>query len=248
MSVARPFRRTCRQFIDGKYDDRNNWQINYVKHLQYAKSPQQYIRAFLLLQKDLHELFDYAEPSDRNLQCYSYRIHELLNRTCMEIEANCKAILTENSYTKTSDLTMSDYRKLNATHRLSSYKVKLPLWDGTQDIRLPFSSWSGSGQLLWYKAYNEVKHDRHGNFGQASFDNLLNAICGLVVMLASQFHTHDFSALSYLTRQDHRMDWKSAIGGYFLVKFPDDWPNADRYEFEWNGMEMDADPFQNLVF
>lgn len=248
MPVTRPFRRTCRQFIDGNYDDRNHWQINYVKHLQYAKSPQQCVRAYMLLQKDLHELFDYVEPSDGNLQCYSYRIHELLTRTCIEIEANCKAILAENGYIKTKNLTMPDYRKLNVTHRLSSYQVKLPLWHGTQDIRAPFSSWSSGCELPWYQAYNKVKHDRHQEFEQANLDHLLNAVCGLVVMLASQFHTHDFSTLDYMIRYDHQTDWVSAIGGYFLIKFPDDWPNDDRYDFEWNGMEMDADPFQNLVF
>lgn len=55
------------------------------------------MRAFLLVQKDLQELFDYVEPADKKLCCYSYRIHELLMRTCIEVKANCKAILSENA-------------------------------------------------------------------------------------------------------------------------------------------------------
>ena len=51
-----------------------------------------------------------------------------------------------------------------------------------------------------------------------------------------------------MVRQDHRTDWTSAIGDYFLIEFPGDWADADKYEFDWNGMELDADPFQNLVF
>lgn len=98
MGVKRPFRRTCRQFIDNSYA--NDGKSAYITHEKYAKSPEHYIRAFLLIQKDLHTLFDYIEPSDKNLKTYSYRIHELLLRTCVEIEANCKAILLENGYVK----------------------------------------------------------------------------------------------------------------------------------------------------
>lgn len=248
MPVDKPFRRTCRQFTSGGYQG-GRWQTNYITHQKYSKSPQQYIRAFKLLQKDLLELFDYVEPSDTNLKCYSYRIHELLIRTCIEVEANCKAILTENDYKKAKNWNMEDYKKLNATHRLSSYQVKLPLWYGSQDIRSPFSLWTTGGTLPWYDAYNQAKHDRHQEFEQANFDNLLNAISGLVAILASQFHTQNFMPHDYLysvvpvsnaVREDA---WVLALGDYFFVKFPGDWVDADKYNFNWNQISQDADPF-----
>ena len=79
---------------------------------RYAQDPEHYVRAYLLLQKDLEELFDYVEPSDQNLNCYSYRTHELLLRACVEVEANCKAILLENGYPKPrDDMNRNDYIK-----------------------------------------------------------------------------------------------------------------------------------------
>ena len=96
MGLNRPYKRIIRQLKDDSYQ--NNGNGRYVEHPDYAESPQQYIRAFLLIQKDLHDLFDFIEPADKNLETFSYRIHELLVRTCIEIEANCKAILTENGY------------------------------------------------------------------------------------------------------------------------------------------------------
>jgi hypothetical protein len=66
-------------------------------HPDYAKTPEQYIRAFKILQKDFIELFDYIEPADRNNPAYSYRTHALLMRVCIEIDANFKAIFVENS-------------------------------------------------------------------------------------------------------------------------------------------------------
>jgi hypothetical protein len=96
------------------------------------------VRAFAIIQKDMLEVFDFVEPADRNLSCYSYRIHELFIRTCIEIEANFKAILAENGYVQSGDWNMTDYRKTEASHLLSAYLVKFPVWQGSQHTRQPF--------------------------------------------------------------------------------------------------------------
>jgi len=263
MTIEKPFRRTCRRFRDGTLQGgRNDY---YIDDDRFAKAPQQYVRAFMVIQKDLLELFDYVEPADKNLCCYSYRTHELLMRSCVEVEANFKAILSENGYIRPGDLdtrdvngysqpgknwNRKDYKKLNVTHRLSSYQVKFPVWHGDQAVRTPFSSWAHEdGGLTWYDAYNATKHDRQEQFEQANFTNLLEAIAGLVVLLASQFYNHDFSygALELyddLTPQD---GLESAIGRYFRVKYPD-WPNNERYAFEWQQLKNDPNPFRSLEF
>ena len=136
MSIKKPYRRTCRQFTDGRYSEGGRWR--YITHPKFAQSPDQYVRSFILLLRDLQELFDYVEPSDTNLICYSYRIHELLVRACIEVEANCKAILLENGYKKEDDLNMNDYKKIEKTHLLSFYEVKVPYWYGEKRYRKPF--------------------------------------------------------------------------------------------------------------
>jgi len=120
MGLKLPYKRNCRCFRD------NSYRGQYILHPDYAESPEQYIRAYLLIQKDLLNLFDYIEPSDNNQKTYSFRIHELLIRTCIEIEANFKAILRENGLT-VIDFKYTDYLKLNLSHRLSSYEVKSTL-------------------------------------------------------------------------------------------------------------------------
>ncbi len=189
MPVAKPFKRTFRQLKNGSYADDGNGQ--YVRHPEYAIAPEQYIRAYLLLQKDLLQLFDYVEPADENLKSYSYRIHELLVRTCVEVEANCKAILRENGFCKAHGWNVQDYAKLEATHRLSGYEVKAPLWHGTEHTRIPFRRWKTGWSLSWYQDYNAVKHDRHNEFARANFANLMDAFSGLAVLLASQFGWDD---------------------------------------------------------
>jgi hypothetical protein len=213
----------------------------------FAIEPKQYIHAFTVIQKDLLELFDYVEPADRNKDCYSFRIHELHMRTCIEVEANCKAILEENNYPKKSDWNMHDYKKLDATHGLSLYEVKFPIWRGNDNVRRPFSSWSPS----WYQAYNVAKHDRHNQFEQANFENLLQAIAGLLVLLSAQFYNEDFSNVEYLVAGFHdREGYAAAIGNYLLVKFPtaNDWSQADLYQFNWAQLQNSPDRFGTLQF
>jgi hypothetical protein len=220
MPVNHPYRRTCRQFVDGSYTEGGRWR--YMIHPKFAQAPEHYIRAFLLLLKDLQELFDYIEPADKNLLCYSYRVHALLLRACVEVEANCKAILKENGYSKTSDMNMGDYKKIDKTHLLSLYQVKAPSWSGSQVLRTPFLAWSTGGPLPWYQAYNTTKHDRHTEFEEATFGHLIDACCGVLVLLSAQFETNDFSPGNTLLAVGGPDDgMKSGIGDYFRVKFPD---------------------------
>lgn len=247
MSVIRPYRRTCRQFIDGHYMEGGRWE--YMVHPKFAQSPEHYVRAFLILLKDLQELFDFVEPSDRNLACYSYRIHALLLRACVEVEANCKAILKENGYSRSGDWDMRDYKKIEKTHLLSSYEVRVPNWTGVSATRSPFSAWSAGRLLPWYQAYNTTKHDRHSEFEKATFEHLIDASCGLLVLLSAQFASNDFSPGPTLIAMEGPADgWESGIGGYFRVRFPGNWPTELRYDFDWSKLKTDLDPFQTIDY
>jgi len=247
MPVDRPYRRTCRQFVDGQYAEGGRWK--YVVHPQFAESPEHYVRAFLLLLKDLQELFDYVEPADNNLACYSYRIHALLLRACVEVEANCKAIMRENGYSRSGDWNLVDYRKIEKTHFLSAYEVKVPIWTGVRAIWSPFAPWASGAMLPWYEAYNVTKHDRHSQFKEATFKHLIDACCGLLVLLSAQFWTHDFQPGNTLLACEGPDDgMESGIGGYFRVRFPTNWPHDLRYDFDWQKLEKEPDPFRTVDY
>ena len=248
MSINRPYKRTCRQFVDGSYTEGGCGQ--YMIHPHFANSPSHYVRAFLLILKDLQELFDYVEPADENLSCYSYRIHSLLMRSCIEIEANCKAILQENGYTKATDMNMGDYRKIEVTHLLSSYEIKIPHWSGVKDTWIPFQQWASGGSLPWYRAYNATKHDRHNEFKKATFEHLLESCCALLALLSAQFATNNFSPIDdYLIASSGDEDgMETGIGEYFRVKFPTNFPLHLRYDFDWQSLKGTPHPFQEFDY
>jgi hypothetical protein len=252
MPISKPYKRTTRQLLDGTYSNSGNWQ--YLIHKDFAQDPQHYIRAFMIIQKDLINLFEFIEPCDQNLQTISFRTHELLMRTCIEIEANFTAILRKNIYSKRGNLNIDDYKIINKSHRLSTYKVSLPIWKGDKRFRKPFKEWDNNMPLKWYQAYNKSKHDRHENFDKATFDNLLDAVGGLVILLSAQFNTEDYSpnekglsiGPSYSYGSDDGME--TGIGGYFRILFPTDWPLEERYSFQWQTLGKQPNPIDKINY
>ncbi len=221
----------------------------YVMHPNYAPDATHYLRAYSILQSDLLRLFEFIEPADTNEAAYSYRCLEVLLRACGEVEANCKAIFESNGFGIGKQLTMMDYRRLDATHRLSSYQVRLPVWTGTHAVRHPFANWA-SASPDWFKAHHGGKHNRHSEFSKASFGAAVDAVAGVVALLAAQFITYDYSPviLRALEFGDNHGGFEQAIGSYFEVRFPDDWPADQRYDFDWQVLRKEEAPFQMLSF
>jgi hypothetical protein len=257
MSINKPFYRNCRGFINSPNSGYSS--IAFIKDREYAISPAHYVRGFFMIQDDLKRIFEFVEPSDCNLQTYSYRIHELLIRTCIEIEANFKAILKENIYTpkdkngkaREEDYwNINDYRRINKTHHLSSYRVMVPTWSGNNSIFQPFDAWKTNAKLPWYEAYNNSKHDRHNKFIQANFNNLLNAITGLVVVLSSQFKDVEFSSNDDIMafNGDGYYKMALAIGGFFRIEYPKDWTEEEKYDFNWSELKKEANRFEKINY
>lgn len=252
ISVSNPYFLTVRQFKDGEYSEGGRWQ--YVKHGLYSTRPSNYVRSFLLLQKDLLELFNYVEPSDVNMRTYSFRIQELLIRTCIEIEANFKAILSMNQYSKKSNLSIKDYFLIEQSHYLSQYEAKLPYWTGNlmNASRSPFSAWSAPvnpeapWSLSWYDAYNKTKHDRANSLHIATFENLIDAFSALVILLSSQYIFEDFGPAPDLLQINSGWNdgYDAAIGDYFRILFPRHTPEEGRYDFNWETLSSSTNtPF-----
>jgi len=250
MAVTKPYYRTVRQFADGSYKE--GGRSVYVVHDAYADRASDYIRAFLIIQKDLQTIFEFIEPSDQNLSTYSFRTYELLLRTCTEIEANFKAIFRANTYSRASaNLNMRDYIKIDKSHNLSDYEVQMPYWTGASRIRKPFADWKNGHSLTWYQAYNSSKHDRAQELKEATFSHLIDAFCGLSSVLAAQFLNYDFGPADDVLATGSfygNYDYEEAIGQYVRIKFPTNLPAAERYDFKWPDLRGSSDPFQRFNY
>jgi len=251
--MNKPFHRLYRAMKDGPNSGYSDWA--YIVDKDYANSPIHYIRAYKVIQDDLIKLFEYIEPSDVNIKTYSLRVHELLIRTCIEIEANFKAILSENGYSprdkngkerKEKDWNIYDYMKVLDSHLLDKYRVIIPTWDGLQNQISPYEKWREDNDLVWYTNYNLCKHDRHKKFYLANFGNLLQAISGLIVLLTAQFRNEEFTTgdISLAISGYDYYEGETSIGGYFRIIYPSNLDENDMYDFNWKELVSENDKFQ----
>lgn len=259
MAHNKPFHRNARGMIEGQNAGYSGWA--FIEDREYAQNPEHYIRALILIQNDLQSIFEFVEPADESKTAFSYRIHALLMRTCIEIEANFKAILDENIFTRPSgrSLNIRDYRKIDVTHHLSSYEAVLPIWNGTSPSIKPFEPWfafrgqsapNGGVTLPWYRAYNASKHDRQQEFKEANLWNLIQAVSALLIVVSAQFKTVTFDA-----GPDHIImgsgtyhPYQHSIGSLFRIKVPSDWAEDESYDFNWSELKNEPVRFQKIDY
>jgi hypothetical protein len=180
-------------------------------------------------------------------------------RTCIEVEANFKAILRENIYNPIDkkgnprleeDWNINDFQKVNITHHLDNYIVEIPIWSGPITSFRPFLEWQSKQNLSWYQAYNQSKHDRLINFQKANLSNLLNSITGLLVLLSSQFRTESFSPgnQSMGVNTDNYYSGEFGIGEFFIIKFPKNWSINEKYDFNWSTLKDQSQRFEKIDY
>ena len=144
-----------------------------------------YKRSFDLLLSDYRRLTEFVEPSASNSNTYSFRIYQLILRSCTEFESICKELLVERGYQKQGqEMNITDYKTLESSLFLESIKVSLDVWSPKNDFIQPFDGWSkNKPPLHWYDQYNVIKHNRNSEFARATLDNLRYSICGLFCCL-----------------------------------------------------------------
>ena len=83
----------------------------------------------------------------------------------------------------------------------------------------------------------------------AKFDNLVDSFAGLVALLSSQFSSVKFTPpYVYGFVEDSPDGFENAVGDYFQVKYPLNWPDDEKYDFDWAALDGDPDPIQNFDY
>lgn len=241
---------------------------DYVIDSRYAPDRLQLSRAYINIEKELSNIFNHVEPDEANKNTFSFELYTLLLRACTEVELNCKEILEANgALPQGRYFTMEDYKKLEKSSLLSKYKVVFRNWrqrntEGIVEyIRKefwPFANFAETESTKgkspdWYVAYNEVKHNRETNFENANLENCMNAVAGILVLLYSQFgsqciETYGTNGLAFQNMDAYDNDFDANV--IFEVYPPqiDDWGEMDCYEFNWEELKLDPEPFAKFKF
>lgn len=257
MGISKPFYRIARP---------KAYIPDYAVDPRYAKDRLQLSRAYVNIEKELRNLFNYIEPDEDNSSTFSFELYSLLLRACTEVELNCKQIMEANgARPHRCFFTMSDYKKLEKSSHLSKYKAIFRNWryrnEETKKVEYikkefcPFKNFDISINKApdWYEAYNEVKHNREENLENANLENCMNAVAGILILLYSQFgscciETYGMSSLCFQDMDAYDNEFDADV--IFDINPPQesDWLESELYEFEWSDIAGEEEPFGKFPF
>lgn len=253
IGISKPYFKIYRSGIGAKKGN----QIWCFADKDYANDRLELCRSYLLIENDLRNLLEYIEPADINLKSFSHRTYELFLRACTEMEMNCKGILSANGYVRTSrgNMNIEDYYKIDQATKISEYQIIFKSWRSGRKVFQPFKEWRNPANqsqphvLSWYQSYNDVKHNRHNNFEEANFENVLNATASVLCLLFSQFNLHSTKVYSSLSSSMNDDDGSYIIPESVFNLIPyDGWNNNEKYEFDWDLLKEESDKFQKYSF
>lgn len=137
---------------------------------------------FLMLERDLDNTSRYIEPSGQE-NVYSFEFAKLLILACTEVESVFKSICHQIDDNQTAsniinyrDIIMRKYPKIiEATVCISRLGYNIE----------PFKEWEKEEPKSpsWWRAYNNVKHNRDSHFDDATYLNAVTALSALYVLI-----------------------------------------------------------------
>ncbi|MGD6729809.1 MAG: hypothetical protein ACPKMZ_01940 [Pleomorphochaeta sp.] len=258
MPLEKPYYRCYRSNI-------KETNVKYLRDNRNVKNPYDYIRKLEILYSRLEKIFEFVEPEDSNGDTYSIQLSSLLLDICTTIEANFRSILDKNGYKKDinknhekdmKNWNINDYYKVNISHHLSSYEIKIPFWKGSNNIRNPYEIWGSSkNSPKWYQSYNHVKHNMIGKFNEATLDTVVNSFCGLVILISAQFYDDTiikdddmFEEIKMVFGDNGGKGIKITDRINYLVYFPKDWSEDEKYDFKWKEIKDDKESFEKYSY
>lgn len=146
--------------------NRNEFLINYWKY-------------YNVLEEDFIRIIRYIEILENNYATCSDEIIKQLQAVGSEFDNICKSVC---GFNLSDRKTIKDYEDwiFRNIDDITSIEI---IVKNTHNIKLkPFDGWTDSSQLFWWRAYNEVKHNRIENYEVGKFENLLNALGALYFM------------------------------------------------------------------
>lgn len=176
-----------------------------------------YIRQLELILDELFDIFKVVSPHSRNMKVFGNAIRNVLILSCTEVDSLMKSVFNGNGY-KVDRPNMNDYRQLIIPMKLFDYTLAFRYINEVGG-KTPFGKWDSkenSNSPSWYKAYNNVKHDRINNFKEANLRNAIEATLGFATMLIAIY--------------GYRNDiWNEKIGKIINVRKEPFWMLKDLY-------------------
>lgn len=142
---------------------------------------------FLALERDLEVVSRYVEFCDANFQVYSIELAHLLFASASEVDVIAK-LLCQQLAVNSPRGNINDYRTvlLASLPGLPITQVSVTRYGLTLT---PWDSWANDQNPVWWRSYNNVKHERDAHYHEATLKNALNALGALLILT---FHHYSY--------------------------------------------------------
>ena len=140
---------------------------------------------FLALERDMEAVSRFIEFHERNFAVYSIELAHLLFAAASEVDAVAK-LLCKHLSPKSPRKNIDHYRKtlLRALPELPNEIVFVPRYGL---VLKPWLTWEQDTNPLWWRAYNDVKHERDAHFQDATLESALNALGALHLLTINYY-------------------------------------------------------------
>jgi hypothetical protein len=138
-------------------------------------------RFLAALDADVLHLSRFIELTPENFATYSLELSRILFAAAAEVDVVAKLLCKKIDPASTAH-NIGVCRAVIAAKMplLLETVIEIPRYSLTLK---PWESWSSGTSPLWWDAYNNVKHNRHTHFSDASLINAINAVAGLFAIL-----------------------------------------------------------------
>ena len=146
-----------------------------------AKPTKLHWNYFIALERDMESTSRYVEFCEANFCVYSIELAHLLFAAASEVDVLAK-LLCGQINPAASPGNINEYKAvlLPALPDLPQADVFVPRYGLSFK---PWSNWAGEHNPLWWRSYNNVKHERDAHFGEATLKNSLNALGALLILI-----------------------------------------------------------------
>jgi hypothetical protein len=139
-----------------------------------------YWQHFLALEADFAATSRYVEFCQQNFTTFSIEYMKLLLAIGSEVDVLCK-VMCEKIDSAARRNNLDDYRKCLSAHtQIAEEEVLIRRHSLTFK---PWGAWSQLKHPMWWRSYNNVKHQRDAYFHEANLETCANAISGLFVVV-----------------------------------------------------------------
>lgn len=146
---------------------------------------------YLALEADLENTSRYVEPTQKDV--YSFEFQKIIILACCEVETAFKYLCDMiNDHNNAKNI--PEYREIILNRFPKMQVAKVYIARANQSV-VPFCDWSIQSPE-WWRAYQQIKHNRGAAFSNATYWNAAQALAGLYILIfylsaASGIQFHD---------------------------------------------------------